>query len=1152
MPKCSSSFTITDLNDGATGPQGPQGPKGDKGDTGATGAQGPQGNKGDTGATGNGISSITYYYAKTTTQNAPSSVTSTTIPTVSAIEKYLWQKEVIAFTDGTSKSTVALIGVYGDTGSKGDKGDTGSTGAQGPQGNKGDKGDKGDTGNTGPQGPQGNPGSNGTSVSISSTSITYQASNSGTVTPTGNWSSTVPAVSKGQYLWTRTIVNYSPSGSTTSYSVSYIGVDGERGPQGDDGNAIASVTIAYGVSDSSENGPSQWYDDESDVTWNEGQWLWTRRTTTYTDGNDSDVEVTRQIKPVKVLEWDFILNVETRTYDLRNPSHSVDLVLKPKIKGYSDNPTVTYNGTVIAVSDQGTYRKTVLDSDTNDGIFRMYSSNLDVSKTVKAIDITVYRQKFPASSSAPSNAIAGDFYYDLATNIPKQLTSGGTWVESTDHTVLLGTIDDAFSNPERVTAAVYARYAYFHNIIAKYIDVESLFADDITVAGTIKSNNYVADSSGFLIDGGTGKAEFVGAKMTDCTITGNLTANDVQAVVLKTVNANVAGSAVSSSDMLDRNSPYYLLSDALSLVKNAFTSNSKANLLIDFSASNSSFSFNGTSYPKAMYVTANGTEITLKSNQSLSWPTVTDRQDIILTSFSVSVPIVSVLKITGTLAQRYYKTNSRQSYTYYTDYAYWENPSTRTGVVYVNSMNDGYSDESEPSSPSDGDTYTTYDSVSASNYVLEYEYDATSSTKPSTSWSYWTSSGIRYRKKASNVTSTSGGGYEYHMTVEAASTYWQSYYVHTYHEGTQSHTGYTPSADNATGGYQTAQWQYSFNNSSWTTLSGSTATVDISSPNQTVYIRQIIAKPTATYYLANGTDTTTTTCPWGAAKTNGSASSVTYNLSKFSNGYVHAFNSSNALALKFSPGDADNPINSAFLVKLSGSTWFTKDSSDSTWLNKQYYKVKATPFSSEVNTSSFSSLSVSYSVYEGSSGAVSHSVTSGSTVIFSNASNCVTVDGIVYVSKNNFYRSASASVTPNSATKGVYVQGIQPQNSGIDIGSSNNRFDDVFATTFNGTSVTASGQISANTFNATSSRRFKRNIRKTSVDALKMLKRVEIVDFKYRNDRRKVPHIGFIAEDTDPLLSTPKQDSMDIGNCIGLLLKAVQELSDEIDRLKEK
>lgn len=109
--------------------------KGDKGDTGNTGPQGstgPQGPKGDDGDDGNGISSITYYYKTTTTQSAPSasSITSTTIPTMSATNKYLWQKEVIDYTDPNvaDKTSVILLAIYGDTGSKGDKGDKGDNG----------------------------------------------------------------------------------------------------------------------------------------------------------------------------------------------------------------------------------------------------------------------------------------------------------------------------------------------------------------------------------------------------------------------------------------------------------------------------------------------------------------------------------------------------------------------------------------------------------------------------------------------------------------------------------------------------------------------------------------------------------------------------------------------------------------------------------------------------------------------------------------------------------------------------------------------------------------------------------------------------------------------------------------------------------------
>lgn len=73
-------------------------------------------------------------------------------------------------------------------------------------------------------------GIDGTSVTIISKSVTYQISASGTETPTGNWSDKVVATTDTKpYLWTRTIVVYSDTNSTTSYSVSYKGKDGAAG-----------------------------------------------------------------------------------------------------------------------------------------------------------------------------------------------------------------------------------------------------------------------------------------------------------------------------------------------------------------------------------------------------------------------------------------------------------------------------------------------------------------------------------------------------------------------------------------------------------------------------------------------------------------------------------------------------------------------------------------------------------------------------------------------------------------------------------------------------------------------------------------------------------------------------------------------------------
>lgn len=73
------------------------------------------------------------------------------------------------------------------------------------------KGDKGDT---------------GTAATITTQTVSYQASTSGTLTPSGAWSSTVPAVSQGSYLWTRTVLDFNDGTKVTSYSVGRMGIDG--------------------------------------------------------------------------------------------------------------------------------------------------------------------------------------------------------------------------------------------------------------------------------------------------------------------------------------------------------------------------------------------------------------------------------------------------------------------------------------------------------------------------------------------------------------------------------------------------------------------------------------------------------------------------------------------------------------------------------------------------------------------------------------------------------------------------------------------------------------------------------------------------------------------------------------------------------------
>lgn len=71
------------------------------------------------------------------------------------------------------------------------------------------------------KGEQGTDGEDGISVTIRSSAVEYQTSDSGTIPPTGDWANSVQTTSTDKpYLWTKTDVSYSPSGHTTSYSVS--------------------------------------------------------------------------------------------------------------------------------------------------------------------------------------------------------------------------------------------------------------------------------------------------------------------------------------------------------------------------------------------------------------------------------------------------------------------------------------------------------------------------------------------------------------------------------------------------------------------------------------------------------------------------------------------------------------------------------------------------------------------------------------------------------------------------------------------------------------------------------------------------------------------------------------------------------------------
>lgn len=93
----------------------------------------------------------------------------------------------------------------------------------------------------GVNGVDGSPGADG--VGIKQTTISYVVSDSGTDIPQTGWKDTIDATGSGQYLWTRTVIEYTDNTSSTSYSVSRNGTDGTNGKDGTDGRNSAVVYL---------------------------------------------------------------------------------------------------------------------------------------------------------------------------------------------------------------------------------------------------------------------------------------------------------------------------------------------------------------------------------------------------------------------------------------------------------------------------------------------------------------------------------------------------------------------------------------------------------------------------------------------------------------------------------------------------------------------------------------------------------------------------------------------------------------------------------------------------------------------------------------------------------------------------------------------
>lgn len=237
---------------------------------------GRMGTNGANGTNGKSIGSVVNYYLATASSSGVTTATSgwtTAVQSVSAAKKYLWNYEVVKYTDGTVASTTApcVIGSYGDQGNKGDKGDTG------------DKGTDGYSAVT-----------LITNYSYTKSEIDIYSANG----YSGTWNvESTSGVKIGDTVFLR-VMNTSINGycyitakvtrvvSATSLICASTGTFG-KGDTGSTGNGIKSITEHYAVSTSNSTVPTSWSSTVPTMT-ESNKYLWNYETITYTNGTMVD------------------------------------------------------------------------------------------------------------------------------------------------------------------------------------------------------------------------------------------------------------------------------------------------------------------------------------------------------------------------------------------------------------------------------------------------------------------------------------------------------------------------------------------------------------------------------------------------------------------------------------------------------------------------------------------------------------------------------------------------------------------------------------------------------------------------------------------------------------------------------------------------
>ena len=142
----------------------------------------------------------------------------------------------------------------------------------------------GANGNDGQDGINGQDGADG--KGIASITEQYYHSTSMTTQAGGNWSTTVPTATRGKYIWTRSVIKYTDSTTTTTTPICVSGsdgVNGNNGANGTDGISVTSVDVEYAQNTSTTTAPTSGWTTTS-PTWASGKYIWSRTKTTYSNG----------------------------------------------------------------------------------------------------------------------------------------------------------------------------------------------------------------------------------------------------------------------------------------------------------------------------------------------------------------------------------------------------------------------------------------------------------------------------------------------------------------------------------------------------------------------------------------------------------------------------------------------------------------------------------------------------------------------------------------------------------------------------------------------------------------------------------------------------------------------------------------------------